>query len=191
MATLPDRIHELAQRWSLTVGAPFQPGGATAWVAPARDSAGTVVLKVLWPHPEARHEADGLRLWEGDGAVRLHAEADLGDAHALLLECCVPGTGLSARPEPEQDTVIAGLLRRIWREPEEGHPFQSLEAMCAMWANGFDAKASGRRDANLAPASPVTGSPCSAPCPRPPSGRSSCAPTSTRATCWPPNGSRG
>ena len=27
-----------------------------------------LVLKVTWRHPEAAHEADGLREWDGDGA---------------------------------------------------------------------------------------------------------------------------
>ena len=34
LATLPATIERLARAWSLTVGAPFQPGGQTAWVAP-------------------------------------------------------------------------------------------------------------------------------------------------------------
>jgi hypothetical protein len=59
---LPAIIAQARERWSLTGGEPFQPGGQTAWVAPVRDSAGAdLVLKVAWPHPEAAHEADGLR----------------------------------------------------------------------------------------------------------------------------------
>ena len=57
---LPSIVADLAERWALTVGEPFQPGGSTAWVAPA-DSAdfGPVVLKVMWRHPEADNEPDG------------------------------------------------------------------------------------------------------------------------------------
>src|SRR5205823_11538588 len=74
LATVPTVVGDLAERWSLTVGAPFQPGGQTAWVAPARDADGDeLVLKVGWRHPEALHEAEGLRAWAGRGAVRLHA----------------------------------------------------------------------------------------------------------------------
>jgi hypothetical protein len=51
-----------AGRPELRLGPPCQPGGATAWVAPARTAAGNrVVLKVGWWHDEAAHEADGLR----------------------------------------------------------------------------------------------------------------------------------
>jgi streptomycin 6-kinase len=136
LAALPEVIRQARERWSLTIGEPFQPGGQTAWVAPARDGAGAdLVLKVAWPHPEAAHEADGLRAWAGSGAVRLHAAHDFGPARALLLERCRPGTELSARPEPEQDTVIAALLRRLWIQPGPGHRFAALGQMCQRWAD--------------------------------------------------------
>ena len=109
---LPAALGQALQMWSLTVGEPFQPGGQTAWVAPARDASGAgLVLKIGWPHADAAHEADGLRAWAGNGAVWLRAAHDFGDATALLIEWCVPGTPLSRRPEPEQDTVVAALLR--------------------------------------------------------------------------------
>ncbi|HJZ25444.1 MAG TPA: aminoglycoside phosphotransferase family protein [Streptosporangiaceae bacterium] len=136
LAARPQVIGQARERWSLTIGEPFPPGGQTAWVAPARDGAGAaLVLKVGWPHPEAAHEADGLRAWAGSGAVRLYAAHDFGPARALLLERCRPGTELSARPEPEQDTVIATLLRRLWIQPGSGHPFASLDQMCQRWAD--------------------------------------------------------
>jgi streptomycin 6-kinase len=37
LVTLPPIISEAVEKWSLTVGEPYQPGGHTAWVAPARD----------------------------------------------------------------------------------------------------------------------------------------------------------
>ena len=68
LGTLPTTVATLAERWSLTVGAPFQPGGQTAWVAPVRDATGTeMAMKVGWRHPESLHEADGLRAWAGCG----------------------------------------------------------------------------------------------------------------------------
>jgi streptomycin 6-kinase len=118
LETLPATVADLAQRWKLKVGEPFQPGGATAWVAPATTGSGEdVVMKLVWPHTEAAHETDGLRLWAGDGAVLLHEAADLGHTSTLLIERCRPGLALSARPEPEQDVVIAGLLHRLWVNP--------------------------------------------------------------------------
>jgi streptomycin 6-kinase len=148
LATLPGTVARLARTWSLTVEAPFQPGGQTAWVAPVRNRAGDErVLKVASRHPEAEHEADGLRAWAGHGAVRLYAVERSADTIALLLERCRPGTPLAARPEPEQDEVIAGLLRRLRIPPPAGHPFRSLRAMCAQWVDEFAEQVAARPDA--------------------------------------------
>jgi streptomycin 6-kinase len=146
LAGLPGTVRGLAKRWSLSVGEPFQPGGSTAWVAPVIDTVGTgLVLKVVCRHTEAAHEADGLREWDGDGAVRLYAVQEFDDTVALLLERCVPGTTLTCRPEPEQDMVIAGLLPRLWREPAPGHRFRPLQVMCDEWAAEFEQKAANGR----------------------------------------------
>jgi streptomycin 6-kinase len=141
LATLPARVEALAVRWSLELGDPYLPGGQAAWVAPARDVAGhDLVLKVGWRHTEAEHEADGLRVWAGGGAVFCHAAEATGDSSALLLERCVPGTHLGSMvSEPEQDPVVARLLRRLWEhEPPEGHPFRTLASMCGLWAAEFE-----------------------------------------------------
>ena len=72
LGRLPRVVGDIAAHWNLRIGAPFQPGGHTSWVAPARTAEGDpVVVKVTWPHFEAEHEADGLRLWDGRGAVKL------------------------------------------------------------------------------------------------------------------------
>jgi streptomycin 6-kinase len=150
-ATVPETVKKLEQRWSLEVGAPFQPGGQAAWVAPARTKAGEdVVVKVGWRHPEAEHEAAGLRVWDGQGSVRLYATEESDDTIALLIERCVPGTALASRPEPEQDLVIASLLSRLWRELAPGHEFRPLQEMCDAWANAFEQK-SARRPGVLDP----------------------------------------
>jgi len=141
LETVPRTVLELEKRWSLVVGEPFDPGGETSWVAPARGSRGTeLVLKVAWRHTEAAHEADGLRAWNENGTVRLHAAAEYDETLALLLERCVPGSPLSSRSEEEQDPVIVGLLRRLWLEPAPGHPFRSLQVMCDQWAEEFEQK---------------------------------------------------
>jgi streptomycin 6-kinase len=41
--------------------------------------------------------------------------------------------------EPEQDVVLAGLLRRLWRRPPPGSPFRPLSEMCDAWAASFAA----------------------------------------------------
>ena len=142
LAGLPEIVGELASRWSLEVGRPYQPGGCASWVAPGVDGSGArVVLKVGWRHVEAEHEADGLRVWRGDGAVRLIDAVSFGDTSALLLERCEPGTALSeVLPALDQDVVVAGLLRRVWIEPPPGHPFRTLASMCDRWAEEFECK---------------------------------------------------
>lgn len=152
VATLPAILPDLVERWGLTVDDPYEPGGYCSWVAPARDAEGReLVLKVGWRHPEAEHEADGLRVWDGDGAARLHAAHNFDHANALLLERCAPGTPLSsAVPPSEADVVVAGLLRRLWRPAQAGHPFRPLHQMCDMWAAEFEAGPPARIDPGLA-----------------------------------------
>ena len=139
LATLPGTVARLAAAWSLSVSAPFQPGGQTAWVAPVRDRAGTaLVLKLAWAHSEARDEAEGLRTWAGNGAVRLHAVEQFTETTALLLERCRPGTSLATLPECRQDVVIAALLHRLWSAPVTAGRFRPLAQMCAAWADEFE-----------------------------------------------------
>jgi streptomycin 6-kinase len=138
---MPGEVRRISAAWALELGAPYEPGGHTAWVAPARTSGGEeVVLKVGMAHPEADHEADALRLWDGDGAVRLlRYEADPRTL-SFLLERCDPGTPLSAVPETEQDVVIGALLRRAWATPIAGTAFRPLADLCRIWADETEAR---------------------------------------------------
>jgi streptomycin 6-kinase len=130
---LPDTLRELARRWALAVEAPFDGDEVScAWVAPAmRERGERVVLKLGMPHMEGEREIQGLRFWAGDPVVRL-LEAD-EELNAMLLERCEPGIPLRALPEPEQDLVLAQLLRRLWRAPSAPHPFRPLSEMTDCW----------------------------------------------------------
>ena len=128
---LPLTIRELQDRWSLSLGPAWSPASC-AWVAPAvRADRSHVVLKLGMPHMEGLHEIDGLRFWDGEPTARL-LEAD-ADLNALVLERCEPGTTLRDLPEVEQDVVLAGLLRRLWRSPSAPHPFRTLATMVTAW----------------------------------------------------------
>lgn len=132
---LPETLRAIERRWSLDMDAPFDNDEVSCgWVAPvALPDGASAVLKVGMPHLEAEHEVDGLRFWDGDPTVRLlEADDDLG---AMLLERCDPGTALRAMPEPEQDLVIAGLLRRLWRVPPSPHPFRPLSMLMKYWSD--------------------------------------------------------
>jgi streptomycin 6-kinase len=148
LSALPAVVERLRDRWDLGLAAPYEGEASVSWVAPARRRDGsTAVLKVGLPHMEAEHEIDGLRFWDGDPTVRL-LDAD-PDANAMLLERCEPGTRLRELPEPEQDEVLAALLRRLWRRPPAGHPFRSLGEMIVDWSAGARANERSWRDPGL------------------------------------------
>ncbi len=146
---LPGAVETLARRWSLRLGPPFDNEEVScAWVAPAVLADGSsAVLKLAMPHMEAEHEIQGLRFWDGSPTVRL-LEADEG-LGAMLLEHCRPGTALRTLPEPEQDLVIATLLRRLWRRPPVPHVFRPLSEMLRHWSEGTLADIEKWRDAGL------------------------------------------
>ncbi len=133
LGRLPDALQFLERRWRLQIGTPFDgEDGSCAWVAPVAQRDGTpAVLKLGMPHMEGEHELQGLRFWNGDPTVRLlAADEELG---AMLLERCEPGTALRSLPEPAQDLVIAGLLRRLWRAPSLPHAFRPLTVLMDHW----------------------------------------------------------
>lgn len=93
------------------------------------------VLKLGMPHVEGEYEIEGLRFWSGHSMVRL-LEADDASG-AMLLERCLPGTPLRTLPEPEQDEVIAAILKRIWESSAEASippVFRPLSQMIDHWS---------------------------------------------------------
>jgi streptomycin 6-kinase len=144
---LPARIAELEHAWSLTAGQAFDTDGCVSWVAPVQLAGGSeAVLKISIPHPEARREADALRVYEGRGAVRLLRASE--DGFSLLLERCVPGTNLWTPDVDEGNAAGAAVLRQLWREPPPSAAFDRLSALAAEWcaslpreapAAGYDA----------------------------------------------------
>jgi streptomycin 6-kinase len=134
LANLPQTVRTLQRRWQFTFESHIEPYPAScAWVTRVVLSNGEpAVLKLGLPHMEAESEMAGLRFWNGDPTVRLLAfEKESG---GMLLERCRPGTPLQALTKPEQDAVIASLLRRLWRLPEADHPFRRLAVMTEFWA---------------------------------------------------------
>lgn len=135
LQALPGLVEHLASRWSLVVGQPFDHEDANhAWVAPVSRSDGNrAVLKIGVPHLESEQEIDGLRFWAGNPTVHL-LDADVA-CNAMLLERCDPGTSLRQLPEPEQDRIVAALLRRLWRTPPHGQVFRHLSVMTNHWCD--------------------------------------------------------
>ena len=140
---LPRVVAELSEEWELALEPPYEPGGITAYVAPATRADGTqAVLKVAVPTRETEKEGAALELLRGDGAVALLA-SDVARS-ALLLERCVPGTPLAALDDvDEADGVAASVLARLWRRADRAHPFEHVGDRAAEWARSvipsFDA----------------------------------------------------
>jgi streptomycin 6-kinase len=135
LETLPGVLRRLAAAWSLKMDAPFDGEAVScSYVAPVTSGDGArAILKIGMPHMEGAHEIAGLRFWQGGPTVRLLTADD--ELNAMLLERCEPGTPLRALPEPEQDVVIARLLRRLWQSPKAPHAFRPLAAMLEFWSD--------------------------------------------------------
>lgn len=117
LARLPRLVDRAVRRWDLVLGDPF-PSGSASWCAPASDPAGRdLVLKVSFPHDEARDEAAVLRAWGGRGAPAL-VDAHDGD-WALLLARVRPGTPMRALRTPATHRLAeaADVLRVLHAAP--------------------------------------------------------------------------
>ncbi|MRJ74994.1 aminoglycoside resistance protein [Aeromicrobium sp. SMF47] len=109
VAGLPRLVRELIDEWELTVdGDPLH--GHTALVVPVVAAGERLVLKVVMPHEEARHEALALQHWHGRGAVRLVRADPRRDA--MLLER-LQTRDLGSVPVLQACSVVAGLLGRL------------------------------------------------------------------------------
>ena len=130
---LPQLLDECVASWGLRLGEPYA-AGAAGYAVRADVADGTpAVLKLIYPHREAEHEAAALQVWDGDGAVRV---LEYDEARwAMLLERCEPGTIL-ARAEPESALdVFIELLPRLWKTV--GAPFRPLAEEAAWWIEGL------------------------------------------------------
>lgn len=136
--SVPDRFTAAVARWSLTPGAVID-GGSVSHVRAVTTADGTAaVLKLSFPHREARFEAAALTWWDGAGAVRLLAH-DPADPFVLLLERCDPGTRLADRTDlgaAERLTIGADAVARLWAAgvPDDP-PFERLVDVCDEWAD--------------------------------------------------------
>jgi streptomycin 6-kinase len=118
----------VGREWELRLGDPYPPGAA-GYVVRAEFADGTpAVLKLQHSHREDEQEADALERWDGDGAIRLLRRDD--ERHALLLECCDPGTPLSGGAAAPLGILI-GLLPRLWKDATG---FHTLADEVAHWA---------------------------------------------------------
>jgi streptomycin 6-kinase len=126
---VPDLVAECVEEWGLRLGEPYEPGAAGYTVRVELPDDTPAVLKLIYPHREAEHEGEALRVWDGDGAIRLLAYDEA--RWAMLIERCDPGTLLvKADPDLALDVLI-GLLPRLWKPV--GEPFRPLADEAAWW----------------------------------------------------------
>jgi streptomycin 6-kinase len=131
LESLPALLAECQDLWRLTVGPPFDL--SFNYVAPAYTSEGRpVVIKLGVPNPELTSEIRALRLYGGQGAVRLlDADEEKG---ILLMERLMPGRALSSVADDEEATRIAArTMRRLWRPKPAENGFPTVES----WAGGL------------------------------------------------------
>ncbi|MER8041889.1 aminoglycoside phosphotransferase family protein [Streptomyces sp. NPDC094032] len=120
IAALPSLAEAYLARWDLRLTGPSMHGVASL-VLPVRRSDDTAaVLKLHLLDEESEGEPAGLRVWDGDGSVRL-LEHD-PDTGTMLLERAGPATAapthLSTHPDPrEAVTILADLLARLTAHP--------------------------------------------------------------------------
>lgn len=135
LTQLPGLVAEYERRWSVSTGSPFR-AGTFSWAAPGVTADGRqVVMKIAWPHPEAREEGTGLRFWAGDGAVLAHATDR--ERYALLLERCTPGTTLAEAELSTEDALAAAaeVATRLWsRPPADVSTLDTVGAVTREWA---------------------------------------------------------
>ena len=126
---VPRLVSECVDLWDLRLGEPYA-AGAAGYTARVDLPDGTpAVLKLIYPHREAEHEAAALEHLDGVGAVRLLAHDR--ERWALLLERCEPGTPLWQVGGDGALDVIVELLPRLWKPA--GAPFRPLADEAAWW----------------------------------------------------------
>lgn len=126
---LPRRVDACRAKWRLRLDAPYE-NSFVSIVFPATAADGSrVVLKIQFPHAESDYEHEALRLWNGNGAVRL-LDFD-PEHHALLLERCEPGAPLSSVGADEALEAFVILLPKLW--VPAGAPFRSLADEASTW----------------------------------------------------------
>ncbi|MFE0130443.1 aminoglycoside phosphotransferase family protein [Streptomyces sp. NPDC059037] len=112
IAGLPARVTEFVERWDLTVDGPSMHGMAALVLPVVRADGTPAAVKFQVLDEETEGEPVGLRVWGGDGAVRL-LDHDAGTG-TMLLERLDSARMLSTMADTRKAVlVIAELLARL------------------------------------------------------------------------------
>ncbi|MFI7352172.1 aminoglycoside phosphotransferase family protein [Streptomyces sp. NPDC049936] len=129
LARLPEAAERAVALRGLSAERVQVPGGRSSLVVLVRDAGGTpAVLKLAPRRARPESERAALAHWGGLGAVQLREEAAAGEGGegVLLLERLHPDVSVRSLPEAKALLEAAGTLRRLWVEPPDGHPFETV-----------------------------------------------------------------
>ncbi|WP_055623229.1 aminoglycoside phosphotransferase family protein [Streptomyces sp. JHA19] len=142
---LPQATREAVEQRELTVERVQLPGGRSSLVVLVRRADGIpAVLKLAPPRARPESERAALAHWGGTGAVQL-LEPFVTEG-VLLLERLRPDRSVRSLPEAKALLEAAGTLRRLWVEPPEGHPFETVAERTERQAEAMRATASRHAD---------------------------------------------
>ncbi|MFG3165219.1 aminoglycoside phosphotransferase family protein [Streptomyces sp. NPDC048232] len=152
LARLPEAAERAVALRGLSAERVQVPGGRSSLVVLVRAADGTpAVLKLAPRRARPESERAALAHWGGLGAVQLRGEAAVGEGGegVLLLERLHPDVSVRSLPEAKALLEAAGALRRLWVEPPDGHPFETVAERTGRQAEAMRAGAAA--DPEVAP----------------------------------------
>ena len=127
MARLQATVEEAAAAWRIPLG-PRIETGRYSFVAHAGDA----ILKVVPPQDDmVATQPDALRLWNGNGAVRLLRHDPV--RHAMLLEHARHGHDASTVDPASALSAAVSVAARIWRPVKRGEIFPWIGDRVPRW----------------------------------------------------------
>jgi streptomycin 6-kinase len=129
---LPQTLDTMAERWALTLEAPYKDPSYN-FVVPGQMADGLeIVLKLAVSEQELRHEILVLRAFNGRGMAEvIESEAKAG---ALLLERIIPGRAIVELDDDEKSTLITcRLIRHLQEVDAHALNMPKVES----WGRGF------------------------------------------------------
>ncbi|MGW2299122.1 aminoglycoside phosphotransferase family protein [Streptomyces violaceorubidus] len=155
LAELPGMAERAVAQRGLAVERVQVPGGRSSLVVLVRTAEGApAVLKLAPRRARPESERAALAHWGGLGAVQVREDegaegAGGAEEGVLLLERLHPDVSVRSLPEAKALLEAAGTLRRLWVEPPDSHPFETVAERTGRQAEAMRAGAAA--DAEVAP----------------------------------------